>query len=197
MVRAILEGRKSQTRRAIKPQPPKDILTKFPCPILKDGMLMFSVNEKGDFPMWGHYIKCPYEVGMRLWVRETWGIAPMAIHYRADNSFRSVERHLVEPLYGITGWRPSIFMPRWARRPALEVTEVRVQRVQEISEEDARAEGIFSNSQYQDDWFHWERKDVGYMSAKLAYSVLWDSINGETYLWKDNVWVWAVSFKRV
>ena len=95
-------------------------------------------------------------------------------------------------------WRPSIFMPRWASRIALEVTAVRVERLQEISEDDAKAEGV----EYQDDakdicqgWLSSDRT-VLFETARRAYEDLWQSINGEAS-WAANPWVWVVEFRRL
>ena len=130
MIRAILRDRKTQTRRAVNPQPWQE----------PDGELGWSSG--GGYVEWnnGREDLSPYEVGTRLWVRETWhqhyagGVLGGRPCYRADESCKAPE--VVLP------WKPSIFMPRWASRITLEITEVRVQRVQEISPDDIVAEGI-------------------------------------------------------
>jgi hypothetical protein len=153
MVRAILEGRKTQTRRVIKPQ--------------------LRINYK-----------CPYgQPGDRLWVRETWQcfkpnteeiINPntvniRALAYRATNEWRGK-------------WRPSIHMPRWASRITLEITAVRVERLQDIGEVDAMREGDPTCENTHIDWFR----------------ALWDSINAKRgYSWESNPWVWVVEFQRI
>jgi hypothetical protein len=207
MVKAILEGRKTQTRRVTKPQ---------------------AEDAAEDDVLIGGRWKpiqsvCPYgQVGDRLWVRGThyrfglwvkngftktgrqkWTFRPSrespgldGLHYQ-DNSPAYVhpnrDRNLV-------GWfkRPSIFMPRWASRITLEITAIRVERVQDISEEDAGKEGIYPNSILRDDCYHWIKKDSGYMSAKSAFRILWDSINAKRgYSWADNPWVWVIEFRRI
>jgi hypothetical protein len=85
-------------------------------------------------------------------------------------------------------WKPSIFMPRWASRITLEITNIRVERLQEITEEDAKAEGIenpfFASDRY-------------WPTFKDRFETLWDSINGKTYPWSSNPWVWVIEFKKV
>lgn len=146
--------------------------------------------------------------GDRLWVRETFGItskrnpliiqdAPMFeyTHYsetepdcldgKYDLLYRATQK--IDPDFPIR-WRPSIFIPRWASRILLEVTDVRVERVQEISEEDAKAEGILKS----DGW------NGNGMYYAVAFARLWDSINKERgFGWDKNPWVWVLGFKRI
>jgi len=155
MVRAILEGRKTQTRRIVKPQPLRD-----------RGVMAFN---DGEHPQ----MRCPYgKPGDRLWVRETWcpDVEPYTFRYKADGD---------EPL---ERWRPSIHIPRWASRITLEVVSVRVERLQNISEDDALAEGITLV----------ERGT----SPVDQFNKLWESINGPGS-WEANPWVWVVEFKRI
>jgi hypothetical protein len=186
MVRAILDGRKTQTRRVVKPQPQVseqgnlmgDWLAK---PL--DGMLLPKLQDIT--------IHCPYgQPGDRLWVRETWAqpaaLDPGPTVYRADypscvpSGFENIP-----PADAIT-WKPSIHMPRAACRLVLEVTGVRVERLNDCSERDAEAEGVFP--MFPD--------DVCDASHVFAYSRLWDSINGAG-AWEANPWVWVVEFRRV
>jgi hypothetical protein len=171
MVRAILEGRKTQTRRVVKPQ----------SAILTDEMarvLGVQPPAQQNAPV----ISCPYGVpGDRLWVRETYAwsgdssipeadrIASGEVWYRADGGRGGGIR-----------WRPSIFMPRWASRILLEITDVRVERLQDISDDDCRAEGYDRSHAFPREWF----------------ARLWASING-TGSWAANPLVWVVSFQRV
>jgi hypothetical protein len=117
------------------------------------------------------------------------GHGPQPIHYAASTE----DRRQVEDYVG----KPSIHMPRWASRITLEVTEVRVERLQDISEEDAKAEGIIQAEGFD----LWATKEGGrlYESPRLAFMALWDSINGQRpgMDWQSNPWVWAVSFKRI
>ena len=87
-----------------------------------------------------------------------------------------------------------MFMPRWASRITLEIVEVRVQRLQDISEEDARAEGISAESASQ---FVGHGHPIDDTAWIIAYADLWNHINGKKYPWSSNVWVWAITFKRV
>lgn len=157
MVRAILAGAKTQTRRVVKPQ---------------------------AMGQWGPVVPCPYgRPGDRLWVREAWrpvhgGYSDLGARYRAD-----FERDQ-------TVWRPSIHMPRWASRITLEVTGVRVERLQDISEADAQAEGSFEWAAEQDT----PVRDLD--EARLVYLQLWQSINGPAS-WDADPWVWVVEFRRL
>lgn len=137
----------------------------------------------------------PYEVGMRLWVRETWycdtaGDKGRCI-YRADVDSEAIaEPHC---------WRPSIFMPRWASRITLEVTGVRAERLQNITEGDARAEGITDGGCL--NCGNHEPCGCGnpIPDARDAFIWLWDSINGKRpgCAWADNPFVWVIAFRRV
>lgn len=114
------------------------------------------------------------QVGDRLWVKEAYySESRETIHYRADGWGYEDDPD--------SGWKSPLFMPRWASRITLEVTEVRAQRVQDISEEDAIAEGA--------------KRTTPWLTAKEAYEDIWNSINGKKYPWKSNPWVWAISFK--
>jgi hypothetical protein len=185
MVRAILDGRKTQTRRIMKfvetNQPPTNP-DKF---IATDGFLA----------------TCPYGIpGDRLWVRETWcavadgpiGICP-GIAYRVDNSIAwrdtlpdgTTVYNASKPQ--IWKWRPSIHMPRWASRITLEVVSVRVERVQDIGDTDALAEGIYPITDSLSNC----------NGARYYFQSLWDSINAAPHAWADNPWVWVVEFRKV
>jgi hypothetical protein len=162
-VRAILEGRKTQTRRIIKSQSTTSEIYQRP-----DELWIYTINGVGV----GLPFKCPYgQIGDRLWVRETW--AP-SYHgedciYRADPD---------DEIFKFTGkWKPSIFMPRWASRINLEITNVRAERLQDITEEAAQAEGC-------------ESRD--------SFKSIWDSINGgRSFGWDSNPWVWVIEFKKI
>jgi len=194
MVRAILDGRKTMTRRVIKPQPP---ISWDVCEPVEHTSGVFCFYRSSDTDFHG-YKKCPYgQHGDRLWVKETWSqFAPRpkpgdgvpenaCIDYRADYSASALRRGLDsdgDP-YKPPSWRPLIHMPRWASRINLEVVSVRVERVQDISEDDARAEGI-SNP-------------LGSLALNIFPS-LWDSINLKRgYGWDTNPWVWVIEFKRL
>lgn len=205
MVRAILEGRKTQTRRIVKPRP--KYLGFFGQPTWKwcprKGISVQSPNALSlASQMLSHHN--PYRNVFKLWVRETWGMGAQfdsckpssildemklgkhpEVTYRADNSSLDFHR-----------WRPSIFMPRWASRITLEVTSVGVERVQDISERDILAEGITTGHPH--DQFEKpvdpRRRDS---QLRLAnFKALWDAINAKRgYSWEQNPWVWVVEFK--
>jgi hypothetical protein len=185
MVKAILEGRKTQTRRVIRPQP--DHLRT--SPFFKSGL------DDGH----GYEVKCPYYPGDRLWVRETCSYENVI--EKSENHWSShtkVHYRATEPeVPGISsGWKPSIFMPRWASRITLEVVDVRVERLQDISEADAIAEGVYTNEQaLQKLGLPADTKLQGTCVDK--YRIVWDSINGKKYPWASNPWVWCISFRRV
>ena len=178
MVRALLDGRKTQTRRIIK---------RTALEWLEEGFTPEFVAEPGNAAI------CPFgKPGDRLWVREAWSaewswrhekprdIIPAApIWYWADGD--PAERDWTRP-------KPSIHMPRWASRITLEVTEVRVERLQDISEADATAEGSKEPSLVPIIGACWSERD--------AYAKLWEHINGPGS-WDANPWVWAVSFKVI
>lgn len=191
MVLAILGGRKTQTRRVVKPQPNE--AWSIPPTEVIDGYYM-SHGCRSD-------VKCPYGVpGDRLWVRETFdfGTAPCnhtdrgCAWYVADG-LPTGKLHPDSPKDSESWCRewirkPSIFMPRWASRITLEITGVKVERVQKITDEDARAEGVTCAV-----------PDVELLGEyRVGYKALWDSLNAKRgYGWDKNPWVWVIEFKRV
>lgn len=200
MVRAILAGRKSQTRRAIKfgehrPFRESPYFDDDECPGWCDG--------------WGNFARCPYgQPGDRLWVKETWrprgalGPWDLNIDYAADGAIRTIR----DGEFGDSDWTmpkaaergnvSPLFMPRWASRILLEVTGMRVERLQDISEADAIAEGLdhvcdgaaaFGVHGLARSWSN---------DPRVAYRALWESIN-DPGSWEANPWVWVVEFKRI
>ena len=182
MVQAILDGRKTQTRRVVKPQP-----TEFvggPGVTLQDGSPAPLIPLDDSVEPYGREIACPYgKPGDRLWVRETWHDASSSLHscalYRADG----IDLHWDK-------WTPSIHMPRWASRITLEITSVRVERLQEISEADAQAEGWTRRPEVSTD------PQVHKEAARDWFMGLWESINGPGS-WDTNPWVWVIEFRRL
>ncbi|WP_121774884.1 hypothetical protein [Acinetobacter bereziniae] len=209
MVSAILEGRKTQTRRVINPQPEgktlqsnldgKWLSKKF------NGLLLPKIE---DLP-----IHCPYgKIGDRLWVRETWSTVNLygeiALAYKADGEvIRVVENESFQDEDGLINyddprlekysfatwaddllegkegnWKPSIHMPRWASRILLEITSIRVEQLQDISESDCLKEGVGS--------------PILRDCKKPKFMQLWESINGADS-WTVNPWVWVVEFKII
>jgi len=185
MVRAILEGRKTQTRRVFKIRgvdgrqyqidSPREEIIEF-----DDG----TFHYKSTAGLSGPY-QCPYGIpGDRLWVRETFRYDfydPTRIIYRAEMPHSEEELKLLP-------WKPSIHMPRLASRIDLEVTDIRMERLQEISEKDAEAEGV-NVSRETDGFAHTKRRILAY------FRDLWDSIHGPG-AWEQNPWVWVVEFRR-
>lgn len=201
-VQATLDQRKSQFRRIVKPQG-KSVC--FDVVMHKDGTDKWPRNLDAD-ERFISYMKCPYgQPGDRLWVRETWNNeAEYYFIYKADaeNGRMYLGTDDEGPQYANIDdfkWKPSIFMPREACRIFLEVVDVRVERLQEISEEDAIAEGI------NEDDFEANANSYNYVGsratdhippAKFTYKQLWESINGKGS-WQKNPWVWVVTFKRI
>ena len=196
MVRAILDGRKTMTRRVIKKQP-LDIL---PMNVPNQWCALDEWGEDGNK---GSIRACRFGVpGDQLWVRETFGIFDRAgneraIAYKADGDDGPAtwvevpkDKYFKDDYFPADErWRPSIHMPRWASRITLEITEVRVERLQEISVEDCQREGISDSAMG-------GKVQEGYV-PQTAFSDLWDSINGKRAPWASNPWVWALTFKRV
>lgn len=178
MVRAILKGQKTQTRRVIKPQPPDGVgrirgpELYEPAKVDRNGELVPGEPVYGVYDDWGEWgAKFPYgQPGDVLWVRETWCNAGVFGYvYRATDSL---------PVSVKGGWRPSIHMPREAARLFLLIKNVRVERLQDITEEDARAEGAIG------------------IEPISVFMNLWNSINGKRYPWESNPWVWVIEFER-
>lgn len=210
MVRAILEGRKTQTRRVLKHGAPS---------LFADPMFHYGDGTDGrcwyiaeaEYPEEGSIaIDCPYgQPGDRLWVRETHAIVPKTA-YGFDREKHPLCWQIVRPndnhdaaifKEGWTRcapgrWRPSIHMPRWASRISLEITGVRVERLLEINYQDALAEGISRLEVNGTTRFTRPDYDHQYASPINAFGGLWESINGAGS-WKANPWVWVVDFRRV
>lgn len=215
MVQAILAGRKTQTRRVIVPQFTQLWGSGVPHGCNRYGAHV-NIPLNPPHPRWGGwaYLFCPYgRAGDRLWVRETWGIASWYQPVGDEqHRFEAVRRRATDPDDSVTRWHPSIHMPRWASRITLEITGIRVQRVQEISEADAAAEGVPPN--WCGNLAGWDPVEHGYLgvckdkdgdseegyhrTAREAYQELWDSLNAKRGCgWDANPWVWAINFKRI
>lgn len=204
MVRAILEGRKTQTRRLMKPPPPTVEAVRAKAGIAFDIFAPHSMPGTWAVsgPVWavrelmgvepGWRCSCG-EPGDRLWVRETWAKATDArsTRFREDTLYAAdFTDRWRGPAHFDGAWRPSIHMPRWASRISLEITGVRVERVQDISGDDIRAEGIESAE-------HRAYCTAGCDDLREAWAKLWDGINAKRAPWHSNPWVWVVEFKRL
>lgn len=205
MVRALLDGRKTQTRRTVKPRRGSSLfaLEDDGSPVWTDSYIMDPGND--DCRMRDN----PYgKPGDRLWVREAWAPVP-ATAYRHSEGIQQVvnpdDPHLAAIFAAgwdrsIPKWKPSIHMPRWACRLVLEITDVRVERLNAISEADAMAEGIarFEGERF----FHWEPNPeprhprFNGVTPEAGFQFLWETINGDGS-WDANPWVWAVSFRVI
>lgn len=220
MVNALLEGRKTQTRRVVKFH---KLFSHADWPTIfrtNDGLWGWTDADKPIAAMLARPGKpCPYgQVGDRLWVRETWLPDPprdFGGSVMFDGTFphplNLIPERYRHPGYCIfkAAWQgdplryhPSIFMPRWASRITLEITGVRVERLQEITEEAAIAEGIektdwpYSCEPYRNYLIPDRRPGCNKSTAVASYYSLWESINGKTHPWSENPWVWVIEFKR-
>lgn len=213
MVRAILEGRKTMTRRVVKLRHGADV-------VVTNGQVWKPARVD-----YAGYVDCPYgQVGDRLWVRETWNWfdpdeipevrrgrrapftgqqgarkIPWVAAYAADG-------HLEHEHLGLALWRPSVHMPRWASRITLEITAVRVELLQHISDNDIEAEGtvqwvkdggvVRSPHPGFDGWWPDEDGNLYVKPNRVAFCSMWESVNGRL-AWDENPWVWVIEFMRV
>jgi hypothetical protein len=253
MVRALMGGTKTQTRRIVKPQPPMACHY-----VINDNQTAACCfgDQSTKASLWcvpptarskDHRLPCPYgQPGDRLWVRERWRVGAwfeddglICVDYYADGHsrremldvpdeeqfnrlwvqssddankrFGKQERYKWQKGESPCRWRPSIHMPRWASRISLEITGVRVERLHDISEDDANAEGIevcgvggWRNYLWHGDhnapaktaegWAH--QFSNYHLNPVGSYSSLWESINGPGS-WDANPWVWALTFRRL
>jgi len=187
MVRAILDGRKTMTRRPLKPQP-ESVDTKTNKIIQYNGSAEFLLKQ----------LKCPFgKPGDKLWVKETWCDVPvkpdskMGAVYRADGD--EFDLNIADGWEFMGKWKSSRYMPRKFSRITLEITSVRVDRLQDISEEDAWNEGVHNFI----DRKHPHINKYGVGPALAAFSNLWDSIYAKKYPWESNPWVFVIEFRRV
>lgn len=196
MVRAILEGKKTQTRRIVKPQPNVDKLRHRWGMTLEKGELSWGRAPWRKLDPHNHFVegtsKCRYgRTGDRMWVRETWHCESAIggfVRYKASG----------DDLHDLKRWKPSIHMPRWASRITLEITTIRVERLNEISEFDAASEGL-DHALIESGTCGWNDLPTldrtSPYKVKWAFKALWESINGPGS-WKKNPWVWVIDFKR-
>lgn len=205
MVRAILDGRKTQTRRIVKPQPPSYVHE------IRVGMYEPVVIRKGmeepGIPVFGFANeeqgrKCPFgQPGDRLWVRESWAVVPRVTDNgpkhkaKGDGTGATWKADWNGNPSGFK-WKPSIHMPRWASRITLEITGVRVERLNDISEEDARSEGLEDRAWMGPSQITLKDGKTVHGQSVYCFKALWESINGKGS-WDANPWVWVIEFKRL
>lgn len=201
MVKAILEGRKTQTRRIIKPQPLKPVPMGFVIAAGRNsdiGKFCFGDSEYGGYNT--EYFKPAYTVGDILWVRETWCKADMCNHEFGCNCPAYIYK--ADGWSDDGGWKPSIHMPRAAARLFLRVTDVRVERLHDITEDGAIKEG--TPYELCGGWHPtYNDPDSGGSEPDfiMGFSKLWDSTidmknHWMDYSWGANPWVWVIEFER-
>lgn len=224
MVRAILEGRKTQTRRVVKVAPPEWIgpedvrVESFFSTVVKRGEECEGPEIFGAYDIHGEWgTACPFgKPGDRLWVRETWaaetqhscgeggcdGCMDLNLYYAADHAWRNwvpaPDDWTIPDLKG--NFSPAI-MPRWASRITLEITGVRVERLQDISENDAEAEGCsaFSVDEDGDEVAHYWKNQSTAPTSRAHFAGVWNSAyeRDDSKRWSANPWVWVIEFRRV
>ena len=200
MVQAILQGNKTTTRRIVKSQPKHSVDNVSMC----DGIVSFNERELSRFDVCeSTIVKKPYKVGDTIWVRETWQESECFDYnmkdqycYKADNATNEYAEQ-----FNIK-WRPSIHMPRVAARLFLKVTDVRVERLQDMTEVGAKAEGIRGFSKDGELYKYSHTDEFVWIDAPStateAFKMLWNPIyfkqsNG----WNENPWVWIIEFENI
>ena len=219
MVRAVLSGAKTQTRRLLRWRPREEGINlqfsglSLGCYNCDDPASGYVLRSRGAGSCWNDRTwpaHCPYGApGDRLWVREAFAYSvkdPDSFHEPGEYSAethdivcRATSDNTGEWEHYEDGnrtrcappWRPGIHMPRWASRITLEITEVRVQRLQEIGGYDVLAEGVDNGKSNPTMGVRWQNMQ------RTAFEELWNSINGKRAPWSSNPWVWAVSFRRL
>ena len=197
VVRAILDDRKSQTRRIVKPQPPEGA-GRIECGRYHPSIIVRGEEEPGP-EVFGVYsldggfgLPCPYgQPGDRLWVREKFALCDGEPIYWSDN-------HSDDQMAS-RKWKPSIHMPRCASRLTLEVTDIRVERVQDISEEDAKAEGVEPLPRYSclSPWVAGQDGDQRIKTYRTGFVYVWNEIHAKDgFGWAANPLVFVIHFKR-
>jgi len=208
MVRAIIAGAKTQTRRAVRAGYAQEC-DAWAYDATRGEWEGGIAADFGRFGL-GVWARCPYGVpGDRLWVRETWRLAHPDFHderegERLGKPMRDGRWCHYRATYDVdegdgSPWKPSIYMPRWASRITLEVTGVRVERLRDISNEDAKAEGM-ERGEFRGQPMHWRnyltKSPVDWcVDPRKSFRTLWASINGAKS-WDANPWVWVVEFRR-
>lgn len=224
MVRALMEEIKTQTRRIVKPQPPTGHsfagFTMSSTHTADEGKATWGAGDTSVFLNSAHRVRCPFgEPGDMLWVRETWA-ADACWNKTKAGEIPNGQRIWYDGInfpdrpQAVRGrWRPSIHMPRWASRIALEITGIRAERLLDISQADAIAEGIqrmpcdcaregttrpvCPHSEFGIHFKDYsESEPISCVRPSFSYMTLWESING-VGSWSANPWVWVIDFKLV
>ena len=206
MVRALLDGRKTQTRRIIKPQPfasgyydGEIEINVIPANDQYPKVFRFNANAVGVGAILEEVFKPRINAGDRLWARETWQGLSFGDYQPTKSSLCEVRYAATDPCADLDAeargypWRPSIFMPRWASRLTLIVTDVRVERLQDISDADSIAEGVEQSAKFPGRYL---TPAGDYAVPKVAYQRLWENINGKG-AWDANPWVAAYTFSVI
>lgn len=211
MVRAIIDGRKTQTRRILTIDPAYEFTEIIIAE--RDTRVYFELSRKiKDRPLAIPicHIKCPFgTVGDHLWLRETWAVgnpfdhvAPSLLHDTCAVDYAADEKRIWSP-EDQGRWRPSIHMPRWASRITLEITDISVQRLQDIGKDGRKAKDVLSEGitkaaiEREREWFHPDD------APAIAFSRLWNSLQIDKNSgkpgasWSDNPLVWAITFKAI
>lgn len=186
MVQAILEDRKTMTRRVIKPQPKE----------IGNDKLLFEDRERTKVSFLN---ECKYQINDILWVKETYFDST---NHKDAILFKDSEKFIYKAdgtFIGCHKWKSSLFMPKEAARIFLKVTNIRVERLHDISEEDAIAEGVEKIADYGNTGYKlYTEPDAAYsdIDALDSFESLWTAIKGEDS-WKENPYVWVIEFERV
>ena len=191
MVRAVLAGTKTQTRRALKVQPSRPFFhLECSAGIWRDEEITVG--------------RCPFgEPGDRLWVKETWAAQNLRlrtvkpVEIPEDQRINYAAGHTADDLDGLGPWRPSLFMRRWMSRITLEIVAVRVERLRAITEADAKAEGVTPSSRnHQAAALAYIFGATEFLAHTSAFATVWESIYGRGS-WEINPWVWVIEFRKV
>lgn len=193
MVKALKEGRKTMTRRVVKPQP---LDLDQPWPDANSHVTFADLLDSLSYQVYCG--ACPYgQPGDRLWVRETFRLpaslesADLKFNWGQDQVYYRADQ---DDVYAATDWKPSIFMPRWASRFTLEITQIGLEEIQDISEWEAKQEGVVPNPKALDPCTPYPARQ----SYRTAFRLLWDELNAKRgFGWDTFPWVWCISFKVV
>lgn len=200
MIKATQEDRKTMTRRLeglkeINKNPDDWKFTGF-----ADPFCAFFENEKENIIT---YIKCPYQIGQKLYVKETWGEVNLAgpdEYFKRNKILYKAKKNIYKPIK----WKSPLFMPKKYARLWLEVIDIKIERLQDISEDDAIKEGVGFGFQMNAGYPDYQHIENGICTltqdtAEISFATLWDSIHKKNpeYLWNKNPWVWVIEFKRI